>query len=208
MTQYCDDSDGDYVYRSVEKILEHLKKDYQQWSQSDVPDPRAPFTERDAVAEIYCRLKDLSVSHDLYVHCEVKPYPFTSPKIIPDISLIKNLGKRSWTEEANEIHAGHDAGSIESRFSAVPVEFFHAALEIKIQSNFSNAKKDIDKLNQLRQMNPRCNCFLVLLNARGKCRDHEKIIKYGQDKGIGVIEYTRNSKHFGNHGTEDGALPS
>jgi hypothetical protein len=81
-------------------------------------------------------------------------------------------------------------GAIEARFSSVPVKFFHAAIEAKIQSNIRDAKKDIDTLRWLHDLNPDCHCCFVLLNARGRYSDHDRISAYAEEKGVPITEFT------------------
>ncbi|MDX2479361.1 MAG: hypothetical protein QNK24_03370 [Desulfuromusa sp.] len=67
-----------------------------------------------------------------------------------------------------------------------------SAIEVKIQSKPIDSKKDIDTLFQLHQKNQACNCYLLLLNARGKRKNHSEIMEYANEKGISFIEHTSN----------------
>jgi hypothetical protein len=184
----------------IRGILEELKSEYASSCPLDVEDPEAPVTERDIVAEIRDRLKTFCRSRGYQVHCEIKPAPDGSigpefmrklPRV--DVVILANCGSSSWLATAKSLQDKYDKGSVEARFSSIPMEFFHTAIEAKIQSNVANAKKDINTLRMILESNPFCNCFFVLLNARGRVQDHDQIQEYARQKGIEVIEYTAKS---------------
>ena len=184
-------------FQSIKSILRELRTGYISGCQQDAIDPTAPITERDIVAEIYCRLKIFCKSGGLYVHCEIKPAADDTmkpdqlkglPKI--DVGILADMNGRSWFSSAMKLQDKYKKGQIEARFSSVPVEFFHTSIEVKIQSNFRDAKKDIDTLTLLHEANKSCNCFFVLLNARGQRPDHVKIQRYADEKGICMFGYT------------------
>jgi len=186
-------------FEIVEEILSDLKEEYANSSTVEKIDPTAPITERDIVSEIYCRLKNFCHRTGLYPHTEIKPAPSENtypgelkklPKI--DVVILKNLKSKTWISSATKIQNRYKKGLIESRFSSIPIEFFHTAIEVKIQSNVINAKNDIDTLANIFKQNKLCNCFMVLLNARGLKKDHSKIIQYAEQKSISLIEYTCN----------------
>lgn len=93
-------------------------------------------------------------------------------------------------ESAKSIQNDYKMGSIQARFSSVPLDFFHTAIEVKIQSSVKGARKDIDTLSKIKKMNKRCNCFLVVLNARGPDKDHKKIASYAELKEITLVDYS------------------
>ena len=184
-------------FNEVYHILSDLRADYGNLCPSGVKDPSTPITERDIVSEIYYRLKNFCVEKELYPHTEIKPAPSENakreelkrlPKI--DVVILKNHKNRSWLSSAIKIQDRYKKGMIEARFGSVPVEFFHTAIEVKIQSNVKDAKKDIDTLCGIFERNNSCNCFMVLLNARGLRKDHNQIINYAKEKSIQLIEYT------------------
>lgn len=186
-------------FNIVEGILFDLKKEYANSSSVEIVAPSAPITERDIVSEIYCRLKNFCRNADLYPHTEIKPAPSENaepsklrrlPKI--DVAILKNLKTKTWISSATKIQNRYKKGLIESRFGSVPIEFFHTAIEVKIQSNVRDAKKDIDTLANILEQNKLCNCFMVLLNARGLKKDHLRIVQYAEQKSINLIEYTCN----------------
>lgn len=184
-------------YPDIAALLEQLRDEYAEGCDSDLGDRDLPTTERDTVAEIRCRLQTLFRGRDVNVHCEVKPAPSHDAqpdqlKRLPrvDIVLLTDREGASWFKSAKDIQARYRKGSIEARFASVPVEFFHTAIEVKIQSNVCDAKRDIDTLVSIIRSNPRCNGFLVLLNARGRPQDHAAIAAYGQERCIHVVEYT------------------
>jgi hypothetical protein len=191
-------------FHRVAEILERLKADYVASCDHDVRSPDAPVTERDIVADIRFRMQDFCRSKGLYAHCEIKPVPIgaTAPedlKPLPriDVAILCDMDGISWLEEAKKLQNGYKKGEVEARFSSVPVRFFHTAIEVKIQSNVDNAKKDINTLAKIRTQSPSCNCFFVLLNARGIPKDHEKIAAYGAEKGIHVVEHTCRKSRAG-----------
>ncbi len=184
-------------YEMIKSILTALRTEYISGCQLDKVDKNAPITERDIVAEIYCRLKVFCKSKGLSVHCEIKPAPNENakpdqlkrlPKI--DVVILSDINGQPWISSAIKLQDKYAKGRIESRFSSVPVEFFHTAIEVKIQSKDTDAKKDIKILKSLHDSNDKCNCFFVLLNARGKRSDHDTIQKYADKKGICFIEYS------------------
>ena len=186
-------------FKIVEGILSDLKEKYVNSCTAEIVDPTAPITERDIVSEIYCRLKNFCHSADLYPHTEIKPAPSESidpgelrrlPQI--DVVILKNLGAKTWISSAAKIQNRYKKGLIEARFGSIPIEFFHTAIEVKIQSNVRDAQKDIDTLANIFEQNKLCNCFMVLLNARGHRKDHSKIKQYAEHKSINLIEYTCN----------------
>ncbi len=181
----------------IKDILEELKSEYAGCCALDVDDPEAPVTERDIVAEIRNKLKRFCHSRGYQVHCEIKPAP--SSNIGPeemrklcrvDVAVLSNKNSICWLSAAKNLQDKYHKGSIQARFPSVPVEFFHTAIEAKIQSDVANAKKDIDTLKMIHDSNPFCNCFFVLLNARGRVGDHNQIQAYAQRKGIQIVEYT------------------
>jgi translation elongation factor EF-4 len=182
---------------TIRSVLEELKSEYADCCLLDVDDPEAPITERDIVAEIRDRLKAFCRSRGYQVHCEVKPAPDSSigpermrtlPRV--DVVVLSDKNSVSWLAVAKSLQDKYGKGSIQARFSSIPVEFFHTAVEAKIQSDVADAREDIDNLKMINESNPSCNCFFVLLNARGRVGDHEQIRDYAQRKGIEIIEYT------------------
>ncbi len=182
---------------TIRNILEELRSEYATFCPGDVDDPEAPITERDIVAEIRDRLKAFCRSNGYQVHCEVKPAPDCSigpehMRMLPrvDVAVLRDKNSVSWLDAAKILQNKYPKGFIQARFSSIPVEFFHTAVEAKIQSNVANARNDIDNLKMIHESNPSCNCFFVLLNARGRVGDHEQIRNYAQRTGIEIIDYT------------------
>lgn len=188
-------------FNEIAEILDKLRLDYVSAYKLDIIDQNAPITERDIVAEIYCRLKVFCEGKGLNVHCEIKPAPDKEigkvkskhlrclPKI--DVGILRNIDGIPWISSAIKLQDKYPKGQIEARFSSIPLRYFHTAIEVKIQSNVKDAKKDIDILKKLHKKNEGCNCFCVLLNARGQRADHATIHKYAGKKGIHIIEYTK-----------------
>ena len=183
-------------FDTIKTILAELRSGYAEACPFDVEDPEAPITERDIVAEIRDRLKLFCRSRRYQVHCEIKPvfddnatpeYMKSLPRI--DVVVLSDKNDTTWLAAAKILQDKYNKGSIEARFSSVPVGFFHTAIEAKIQSNVANAKEDIDALKMIVDRNPLCNCFFVLLNARGQPQDHHHIQTYAREKGISIIEY-------------------
>jgi hypothetical protein len=186
-------------FEKIKSILLKLRSDYISGTKKNIINPDTPITERDIVAEIYCRLKQFCQSNKLNVHCEIKPASseydeITILKHLPriDIGILSNNNERKWISSAIEIQDKYHKGQIEARFSSIPIEFFHSAIEVKIQSNIRDAKEDIDLLKKIQNSNKKCNCYFVLLNARGRRSDHESIQNYACQQGISLIEYTCN----------------
>jgi len=181
-------------FKQINSILHELKSEYAFSCSTEAFDPNQPITERDIVSEIYCRLKSHFRNTELSVHTEIKPAPSVASKPetlknLPKIDVVILCGT-TWPEEARLLQEKYKKGGIEARFSSVPVEHFHTAIEVKIQSNQSDSKKDIDTLFKIRKVNKECNCFLVLLNARGKKEDHLMITNYANENGIQFVEHT------------------
>jgi hypothetical protein len=184
-------------YSAVEDLLVQLRSRYASRCSVDVDDPATPITERDIVADIRYSLMAWCIAKGYHVHCEVRPAPGTSiapdqtrqlPRI--DVAVLRNSDGQSWLAAAKAIQDMYREGRFQARFSSVPVKFFHTAVEAKIQSNVASAKKDLDTLKSIQDANPSCNCFFLLLNARGRVRDHDRILTYGQEKRVAVVEFT------------------
>jgi hypothetical protein len=184
-------------FSKIHEILGQLKADYAAQSPGDVVSPEAPVTERDIVAEIRARLLPFCRERGLHVHCEMKAVPAdaadqealrTLPRI--DVAILANQGDDSWLAAAKKLQDGYAKGEREARFSSVPVGFFHTAIEAKIQSKVADAKKDIDGLRAVLDSHPTCNCFFVLLNARGRVADHDRVVEYAELRGVPVVEHT------------------
>jgi hypothetical protein len=183
-------------FPKVKAILAEICSSYAALCHPDVIDPLAPVTERDIVAEIQGALKDFCRQRKLNVHCEMKPADSEDmrqgelkklPKI--DVAILSDQGERSWLLSAKKIQDRYAKGAIEARFSSVPVEFFHTAIEVKIQSKVDDARKDLTILEGIGRRNPSCNCFFVLLNARGRKANHAAIRQCANKKRIEMIEY-------------------
>lgn len=191
-------------YETIKNILSKIRAEYISCFQRNESgnsaivfnNPGTLITERDIVSEIYCRLRAFCDDKDLSVHTEIKPVfdekEVKDLKLLPRIDIVI-LSGNGWIPEAIKHQKEYDKGDIEARFSAVPVEFFHTAIEVKIQSKLDDANNDIGKLKDyICEKNLKCNCFLVLLNARGKKKDHDNIKSHADSEGICVIEYTCN----------------
>ncbi len=188
---------------AITSILSELWTEYKSLCQSEIFDQKAPITERDIVAEIYSKLKDFCAERkNLSVHCEIKPYELKPAYDKNDCEKLKGfpridiviLSGQAWIAPAINIQNVYNKGKFEARYSAIPVEFFHTAIEVKIQSKPGDAEKDIIKLRKLQEQNNACNCFFVLLNARGQRADHKSIIeKHAKEKGICIFEYSCNN---------------
>jgi len=94
-------------FEAIKAILVELRSDYSTSCQQDAVDPFAPITERDIVAEIYCRLRGLCRMKGLHVHCEIKPATNENigtdqlkrlPKI--DVGILAERNGRSWLTSA------------------------------------------------------------------------------------------------------------
>ena len=184
-------------FASVADVLAKLRSTYASCCTADVDNPTAPITERDIVSDIRNGLLDFCAAKGYHVHREVRPA--SSKDIAPDqairlpridVVVLRDGDGRSWLADAKALQDNYRQGRFQARFSSVPVEFFHTAIEAKIQSNVSDAKKDIDTLKSIRDANISCNCFFVLLNARGRVRDHDHILAYAQEQGVTTVEFT------------------
>ncbi len=181
-------------YKEIKEVLVGIRARYiSQWESTS---SRIPVSERDIVSKIYAQLSDWAKGRKLHPHTEVKPR-FDNKSVsnkkgikIIDVALLKDIGNESWLESAKEIQAGYQKGNIEARYSSIPLKFFHTVIEVKIQSNFENSKKDILALKKIKTAKPDCNCFFVLLNALGSYRDHRRIKEFAKEHDIEIIEYT------------------
>jgi hypothetical protein len=185
-------------FEAIKSILLEIKSDYiKGFSQNEINE-NTPITERDIIAEIYCRLKLFCLSKKLYKHCEIKPTTGETDAIDYKLERIDNvilndIGEKTWVSSAIKLQDRYKKRKIEARFASIPICFFHTAIEAKIQSNVKNAKKDIDSLKNIQNANKNCNCFFVLLNARGKKTDHDKIKEYAKNQKICIIEYSQQT---------------
>jgi len=197
----CSVNDGEYFmnkdFEAIKSILLELRADYLTGCNLKEFIEKSPITERDIVAEIYCQLKSYCSNRELSAHCEIKPAPSVTeapdqlkrlPKI--DVCILSNENNKSWVSSAIKLQNGYKKGLIEARFSSIPINFFHTAIEVKIQSKIPDAKKDIDILKDISDSNETCNCFFILLNSRGKRSDHDAIQRYANQKRIFMLEYT------------------
>ena len=184
-------------FETVRNILVHIRDLYVTRCKLDVDDPAIQITERDIVADIRQSLSAFCSINGYQVHCEIRPANDGSvgpnemkklPRI--DVVILRDTEDASWLNEAKKLQGKYRKGSIEARFSSIPVRHFHTAIEAKIQSNVSNSKKDIDTLKDIEEKNSSCNCFFVLLNARGRYCDNEKIMAYAHERNVSIIEYT------------------
>ncbi|MCK5862862.1 MAG: hypothetical protein KAH38_10275 [Candidatus Hydrogenedentes bacterium] len=188
-------------FTDIRSTLELLRGEYAQGCGSDIENSNLPITERDTVAEIRSRLQELFADRDLQIHSEIKPASSQNAQLselkkLPrvDVTVLSDRDGASWFASAKAIQDRYKKGGIEARFGSVPVEFFHTAIEVKIQSNVRDAKKDIDTLALITDQAPECNCFFVLLNARGRPKDHTAINSYAHERNITVIEYTAQAQ--------------
>lgn len=184
-------------FAAIESILAELRSQYASRCRGDVDDPTTQIAERDIVADIRHSLMAFCSANGFHVHCEIRPAPDTSiepdrMKRLPrvDVVVLRNSNGEFWLAAAKELQDKHQEGPFQARFSSVPVKFFHTAVEAKIQSNLASARKDIDTLKRIQECNPSCNCFFALLNARGRVRDHDRILAYGRERGVAIVEYT------------------
>jgi hypothetical protein len=180
-------------FNNIKAILTGIRSNYAALCHPDIIDPSGPVTERDIVAEIYGVLKDFCRSRKLHVHCEMKPannedMSQEELKKLPKIDVV--ILSRQWFLSAKKIQGKYSKGLIEARFSSVPIEFFHTAIEVKIQSKVDDARKDLTILEDIANRNPSCNCFFMLLNARGRKADHAAIRQLADKKRIEIIEFS------------------
>ncbi|MBK8806256.1 MAG: hypothetical protein IPO21_06300 [Bacteroidales bacterium] len=187
-------------FEEIKSILLEIKSDYINGLNSEKK-ASIYITERDIVSEIFNRLKLYCSNRNLSSHTEIKPVPSQSSEIsdlkrLPRIDnvILQNKGEKTWKSDAINFQDKYKKGLIEARFSSVPIEYFHTAIEVKIQSNTSDAKKDIDKLRKIQDANNDCNCFFMLLNARGRINDHNSILEYAKKQNISIIDYTNHHK--------------
>jgi hypothetical protein len=184
-------------FDNIKSVLLKVRSDYISGVQIDEINHDSPITERDIVAELYYRLRQIYSNSNLNVHCEIKPASSENdsnhrlrklPRI--DVGILTVNDNKLWISSAKKIQDRYKKGQFEARFSSIPIEFFHTAIEVKIQSNIRDAKDDIDLLKKIHDSNNNCNCFFVLLNARGRRSDHTAIQKYADENEICIIEYT------------------
>ena len=182
---------------TIKSILARLRLLYAKRCSVDVDDPATQITERDIVADIRQSLMSFCASSGHQVHCEIRPAANedVEPKDMKrlpriDVVILRDRGDDLWLDAAKKLQDKYRKGSIEARFASVPIRFFHTAIEAKIQSKVSDAKDDIDTLKAIEAKNHACNCFFVLLNARGRSSDHDSVLAYGRENGITVIEHT------------------
>jgi hypothetical protein len=188
-------------FEDIKSILLQIKSEYINSFVNDKICANMHITERDIVSKIYYRLELFCSNKNLSSHTEIKPAPSISSEIsdlkrLPRIDnvILKNIGEKTWILDAINLQDKYKKGLIEARFSSIPIEFFHSAIEVKIQSNIRDAKKDIDKLKVIQDTNKNCNCFFILLNVRGRIYDHDSILEYAKKQNIFIIECTSNKK--------------
>ncbi|MFC2113305.1 hypothetical protein ACFLTA_08560 [Bacteroidota bacterium] len=184
-------------FNTIKNILLKLRNQYAAGCDNDICYKKLPITERDIVSDIRQSLLEFCNINGYDAHCEIRPAPNEEiepedmkrlPRI--DVVILRDRNNKSWLEAAKKLQGKYKKGHIEARFSSIPLAFFHTAIEVKIQSKFSDAKDDIVMLSNITDKNPSCNCFFVLLNARGQVRDHQKIITFAKEKQVEIIEHT------------------
>ena len=193
-------------FKAVKRVLAELRSQYASRCGVDVDHPAIQITERDIVADIRHSLLAFCTRHGFQVHCEIRPASDTSmepnemrslPRI--DVVVLQDKTGSSWLAAAKLLQNKYNEGRFQARFSSVPIEFFHTAVEAKIQSNVSDARKDIDTLKRIHDCNPSCNCFFVLLNARGRVPNHDQILAYGRENGVAIVEFTAQRDDMNRH---------
>lgn len=184
-------------FNGVHQQLVTLRDAYAAACGTDVESAWAPVTERDIVSDIHEALKPFCRSRGYTTHCEMKAVPDIDtgreisrawPRI--DACILTDADGQSWLHAAKTLQNQYVKGHIEARFSAVPAQYLHTAIEVKIQSDVSDARKDLEKLVRVRHLNGACNCFFVLFNARGSASAHASIRALGDSMGICVVEHT------------------
>ena len=158
-------------FEDIKSILLQIKSEYMNGFVNNIIDANVHITERDIVSEIYSRLRLFCSNKNLFSHTEIKPAPSTSSKIsdlkrLPRIDnvILNDIGEEKWISDAINLQDKYKKGLFEARFSSIPIKFFHTAIEVKIQSNIRDARKDIDKLIIIQNANKNCNCFFILLS--------------------------------------------
>lgn len=185
--------------RLVEESIKHLQTAYRS-------DKKGFLTEGDVASTLFWMLKSqLKNETNVAVHSQLQPYKKRNNQVYI-------IGKDEGWEKPKGGHWGAvvDVAAIDTsesfwndayervkhrkywRVSGHPVEAFLAIIEIKIRvhGNIKRIKKDIDKLLAIREENPRCLLYLVIMDRKANPKDIWEIKKYvgGKPMRLAITE--------------------
>lgn len=156
------------------------------------------MTENDVVLRAFQLLSDAGVSSQS-IHSELKPYR----SVQGDIEVLTEKG---WKKRGNYRGARLDLSIIDMkywddayhispktswRFLLFPVKGFHAAFEFKVRvrGNHPRIIHDAELLLKLKEENPSCEVFLVIL-------DHEASERTLQTLAAKLVKYRETPLHI------------
>ena len=190
----------DDLDKIVSESIESIVKSYSR------PENKILYlTEGDVVASLYSILRDrLKGVEDVTVHSQLRPYDARSKEVrvigerekkmqwktqsrandgsIVDIIVIDS-DESYWKDACRK--AKKDQGSRKLKYWRIvsyPVKAFRAAIEVKVKvrSNFSGIRRDVKKLETLKEADSDCLLFLVVLDRRASVEDLDEV-----KRGIG-----------------------
>jgi len=193
----------------VIKAIGHVKDLYKECE-------RDFTTEEDIVCILFSELRKQLRNTHLTVHSQVRPFYHENghdkviiekPKKVfswksqekanhgctIDVAVI-DVRDEYWElvlEKARRDQGVRDDKLKRWRILSYPVESICVAIEVKarVQRNFSKIAKDINELCRLREKNPKCLCFLVVLDRCSKKEEEERIKDYAEKRDIKCILY-------------------
>lgn len=181
----------------VEKSIIEIVNDYER-------NEKKYTTEGDIVCNLFTNL--LSVyDENIIVHSQVRPFSgeiekekviidgeWREPKggkansgSVIDLAII-DMSKDYWNKtirKANRDQLGEekeDKGSLNYwRILSYPVEAFHVAIEVKakVKGNKGRIKEDIDKLAKIKERNPKCLTYMIILDRQASPDRVQKFIE-------------------------------
>jgi hypothetical protein len=173
--------------KDIERSIRQLIEDYRE-------NELSYLTESDVVASLLGKLRERLGSD--YVHCELRPYDvegkFISGKprkwskdgrgSLVDIAVIRKHQLKATIKEKRRKYW---------RYLSFPVESFTASIEVKIRTwrNKRNIRPDVDKLRLIKEANPDCLVYLLVLDRKASPEDIGKVRDYAKENHVGFFSY-------------------
>jgi len=191
----------------VEQSISKLGENY-------LRNKRSYLTEADTVYDLFSVLRNNLDLEKMRIHSELRPFygEIDCPSVIRtikgttgwvmqktalqgslvDLSII-DVCEEHWNKAYKKAQKDQGLDDLEHlrfwRMLSYPVEAFRAIIEVKfkVYKNIGRIKKDIDKLDKIREKNHECLVYLVILDRRAKKLG--QIEKYSQEKNINCIVF-------------------
>jgi len=184
------------VHKAVDRSIREVRDAYKR-------SERNFLTEADIVSSLIQALRKHVQCDRIAIHSQLRPFLKKNGKVkvIGEERSKDKSRKRRWIEQKrankgarfdialvsrDEKHwkkalenAKEDQGGKLKywRILSYPLEAFHAIVETKVRvsGNIDEIRGDIERLVMVRQENPRCLTFLVVMDKKAKSKDLERI---------------------------------